>query len=450
MTRAGIQHADAPRSRPRPEGAHSRPGQPPRPAADRLVGARAANLADHLAHHGPVPWQGGPGRFLDELRAAGLTGRGGAGFPAWRKLAAAIPASGKPWERDRLSTGAPIVIANAAEGEPESAKDAWLLATAPHLVLDGLALVAEAVSAAEAHVYAKPGPTTRAVSHALAERRSAGIDRLRPDVRLAPRSFVAGEASAAAAAVIDGSQAQPFPQFVPLSAPAPRGEGRTGRLRRPVVVCNAETLAQLALVARRGAAWFRSVGTSDEPGTMLVTVSGVVASPGVVEAPIGLTIGEIVRLAGGATEPLGAVRVGGYGGAWLPADQAHRVPMSRAGLASWDASPGPGLLHLLPAGACALAETARIAGYLAGQSAGQCGPCVRGLPELATAAARLAAGGGATDHWARQAAEAAELVTGRGACRHPDGAARLVRTALRVFAADVRAHATGDCIGSAG
>jgi len=448
MTSPRTRPADATLPHPGPDAAPPRFEQPPRLAAGRLVGAGAANLADHLARHGPVPWQGGPGRLLDELRAAGLSGRGGAGFPAWRKLAAAIPSNGEP-ARGPLSTGGPIVIANAAEGEPESAKDAWLLSTAPHLVLDGLALVAEAVSATEAHVYAKPGPATRAVSDALAQRRSARIDRVRPDVRLAPRSFVAGEASAAAA-VIDGGQAQPFLQLVPLSAPAPRGAGRTGRLRRPIVVCNAETLAHLALIARRGADWFRSAGTDDEPGTMLVTVSGAVRSPGVVEVPIGLTIGEIVRLAGGAAEPLGAVRVGGYGGAWLRADRAHRVPMSRAGLAASDAGPGPGLLHLLPARACGLAETARIASFLAGQSAGQCGPCLQGLPELATATARLAAGGGATDHWARQAAEVAELVTGRGACRHPDGAARLVRTALRVFAADVRAHTTGDCAGSAG
>jgi NADH:ubiquinone oxidoreductase subunit F (NADH-binding) len=447
MTQVSVRPGD-PLSLPWPDGAPSRPEQPTRPTTGRLLDAGARNLVDHLARHGSVPWQGGPGRLLDELRAAGLTGRGGAGFPVWRKLAAAVPADGRPRAGGQLSRG-PIVIANAAEGEPESGKDAWLLATAPHLVLDGLALVAEAVAATDAHVYAKPGSGTQSVTRALAERRAAKIDRLPADLRLAPRSFIAGEASAAAA-VIDGGQAVPFRQFVPLSAPAPRGEGRAGRLRQPVVVCNAETLAQLALIARRGASWFRSTGTSDEPGTMLVTVTGAVRSPGVVEAPIGLTVGEITRLAGGATEQLGAVRVGGYGGAWLPADRAHRVPLTRAGLAAWDASPGPGLLHLLPAQACGLAETARITRYLAGQSAGQCGPCVHGLPELATAAGRLAAGGQSTSHWAGQVAEIAELVTGRGACRHPDGAARLVRTALRVFATDLHAHATGDCVGSAG
>ncbi|ADP82597.1 NADH-ubiquinone oxidoreductase-F iron-sulfur binding region domain-containing protein [Pseudofrankia inefficax] len=410
----------------------------------RLLAAGAASLADHVARLGPVPYRGRPAQLVDELRAAGLTGRGGAGFPMWRKLAAALgpdTSGGQAW------SGPASVVANAAESEPESAKDAWLLTHAPHLVLDGLALVAEAVSAADAYVYVKPGPGAESAGRALAERRAARVDRRPAEVRLAPPGvFVAGEASAAAA-VVDGGAAKPFPQFVPLAAPAPRGAGRQGRSRRSLVVCNAETLAHLALLARHGAAWFRERGTVDEPGTMLVTVGGAVVSPGLVEVPIGATLAEVVGLAGGAAERPGAIRVGGYGGSWLSADRTPDVPLSRAGLSAWDAAPGPGLVHVLPARACGLAETARLAGYLAAQSAGQCGPCRAGLPELAAAAGQLA-GGGLTGSWARQAAEVAELVDGRGACRHPDGAARLVRSALRVFAADLHAHAAGRCAGS--
>jgi NADH:ubiquinone oxidoreductase subunit F (NADH-binding) len=206
----------------------------------------------------------------------------------------------------------------------------------------------------------------------------------------------------------------------------------------------------MALIARRGPDWFRSAGTADEPGTMLVTVSGAVRWPGVVEVPIGVNLGEIVTLAGGAADEPGAVRVGGYGGSWLPAGQAYGVPLSRAGLAPWEASPGPGLVHVLTARACAWVETARIIGHLAAQSAGQCGPCVRGLPEVAEAIALVVAGGPATSRGARRVAAVAELVEGRGACRHPDGAVRLVRTALRVFDADLRAHASGHCTGSVG
>lgn len=434
----------------------------------RLLAAGAATLAEHLAKLGPVPYRGGPGRLVDELRDAGLTGRGGAGFPLWRKLAAAPgPAAvgpraagqtfGRPGSDGRhpddqggqVWSGPPTVVANAAESEPESVKDAWLVTVAPHLVLDGLALVAEATAAADAYVYVKPGPGAQAISRALAERGAARVDRRPAEVRTAPAGvFVAGEASAAAA-VVDGGAPRPFPQFVPLAAPAPRGAGRQGRLRRSVVVCNAETLAHLALIARHGAGWFREQGTADEPGTMLVTVGGAVVSPGLVEVAIGTTLAQVVGLAGGAAESPGAIRVGGYGGAWLPADRTPEVPLSRAGLAAWDAGPGPGLVHLLPARACGLAETARLVSHLAGQSAGQCGPCRAGLPELAAATGQLAGGGAMTAHWASQAAEVAELVDGRGACRHPDGAARLVRTALRVFGADLRAHATGHCAGSA-
>ncbi|ONH30416.1 NADH-ubiquinone oxidoreductase-F iron-sulfur binding region domain-containing protein [Pseudofrankia asymbiotica] len=466
------------------------PSSPPPPDHGlRLFGSAAENLAEHLARLGPVPWRGGPGPLIDELRGSGLTGRGGAGFPVWRKLAAASgggvttgpPAAALGGAGPR--GGPATVIANAAEGEPESRKDAWLLTAAPHLVLDGLALAAEAVAAAETHVYVKPGPAADAVTRAIAERRTARLDRVPPDVRAAPAGvFVAGEAAAAAAAVA-GRPARPFPQWIPLAAPAPRGAGRAGRLRRPVIVLNAETLAHLALVARYGAGWFRGTGAPGEPGTMLVTVSGAVIFPGLVEVPTGATLGEIAGLAGGAAEEPGAIRVGGYGGGWVPAGRAHAVPMSRAALTAWDAGPGPGLVHVLPARLCGLAETARIVGYLAGQSAGQCGPCRRGLPELAAAMANLSAAGGpgvgglaagefltggsaasssaaaggsaagdaAGDpvaRWVTQAAELAELVDGRGACRHPDGAARLVRTALRVFAADLAAHAAGRCVGS--
>jgi len=416
----------------------------------RLLAAGAATLADHLALLGPVPPGGGPGALVARLRDAGLTGRGGAGFPTWRKLAAATGQADTAFSNGpAVWSGPASVVANGAESEPESVKDAWLLTMAPHLVLDGLALVAEAVSAADAYVYVKPGPATETARLALAQRQAAGVDRRPADLRLAPPGvFVAGEASAAAA-VVDGGTPRPFPQFVPLAAPAPRGAGRRGRLRRPVVVCNAETLAHVALIARRGAGWFRQLGTADEPGTMLVTVTGAVGSPGLVEVPVGATLGDVAGLAGGVTERPGALRVGGYGGSWLPASHAADVPLSRAGLAAWDAAPGPGLVHVLPARACGLAETARLAGYLAGQSARQCGPCRDGLPELAAAVARLGGGGEPTGYWARQAAELAALVDGRGACRHPDGAARLVRSALRVFAADLRAHAAGDCVGSA-
>jgi NADH:ubiquinone oxidoreductase subunit F (NADH-binding) len=210
--------------------------------------------------------------------------------------------------------------------------------------------------------------------------------------------------------------------------------------RRPVLVHNAETLGQVALIARHGPDWFRSAGTSDAPGTTLVTVSGAVRSPGVIEAELGTPVGDILRRAG-ADPGLSGVLVGGYGGAWL--DPSHlSTPYAPGPLAAVGATHGVGILIALSTTSCGIAETARIARYMAGQSAGQCGPCVFGLPAIADDLESLWSGRADVEVLGRIARRTAE-VDGRGACRHPDGVVRLVRSALSVFAADVRAHAEG-------
>jgi len=184
----------------------------------------------------------------------------------------------------------------------------------------------------------------------------------------APDRFVAGEESAVVAAV-EGRRALP--------RDTPRRVVEAGVRGRPTLVQNVETLAHLALIARHGAGWFRDLGTSDEPGTLLATVSGAVAAPGVQEIPHGLPLRSLVALAGGPSEPVQALLVGGYHGTWLPASLVD-TPMSRAALRPLGASPGAGVVVVLPLSRCGLVESARIAGYLAEQSAGQCGPCVNG------------------------------------------------------------------------
>jgi NADH:ubiquinone oxidoreductase subunit F (NADH-binding) len=385
-------------------------------------------LEEHLAVHGRPPAPNGP-QVIGMLRDAGLTGRGGAAFPAWRKLTAVVD-SGRP----------AVVIANGAEGEPASGKDGALLTFRPHLVLDGLQLVARAAGARRAYLYL-PEPATEALGVALADRRRAGLDPVPVEVRTAPRTFVAGEESAAVAAV--------------ARRPAVPADKRIRTTDAGALVQNVETLAHIALIARHGAAWFRSAGTADEPGTFLATVGGAVAAPGVVEAGYGVRLGDLIDAAGGATEPLQAVLVGGYHGGWVPPHPD--LPVTRAGLATYGAAPGAGVVIALPLGACGLAETAWIAGYLAGQVAGQCGPCVNGLPRLADTLASLAFSAPRARGYSRpsertrpnlpaEVARLAALVTGRGACRHPDGTARLIRSALRAFEADVTAHLAGRCL----
>jgi NADH:ubiquinone oxidoreductase subunit F (NADH-binding) len=209
-------------------------------------------------------------------------------------------------------------------------------------------------------------------------------------------------------------------------------------------VQNVETLAHLALIARLGAQWFRALGTADEPGSMLVTLIGAVHRPGVYEAEIGRPVADVLGLAGGPAAPLGALLIGGYFGTWADPATAGALPFSAAGLSAAGASPGAGLVAALPADACGLAETARVARYLADESAGQCGPCVFGLGSIAGALEDLAAGrsyqAGRLRRWLGQ-------VERRGACHHPDGAVRMIRSALWVFGSEIDRHARGWCCG---
>ena len=391
-------------------------------------GGGPASWAEHRARYGALPAPGDDERCRDRLIAevgrSGLTGRGGASFPTARKLRAV--AAGRD---------APVVIANGTEGEPASAKDKVLLAREPHLVLDGAVLAAHLVGARQAFVVVHEA-VREIVDRAAAERRQVHRDGIRLKIRTGADRFVGGEASALVNWVGNG---------IPLPTATPPRASEHGLHGRPTLVQNVETLAHLALIGRYGADWFRSLGTPAEPGSMLVTLIGEVHRPGVYEVGIGQPVGEILELAGGPAVPLGALLIGGYFGTWADAKAAWPLPFSAGGLSALGASPGAGLIAALPADSCGLAETARVARYLAGESAGQCGPCVFGLDAIAGALADLAGGRSFRPdllrRWMGQ-------VDGRGACHHPDGAVRLIRSALRVFGAEIDRHAQGWCCGS--
>ncbi len=402
------------------------------------------SLADHVDRYGPAPLRdasagaGGPGAadLITEVERSGLTGRGGAGFPAGRKLRAVARAC-RPAGPRRGRAGT-VVLANGAESEPASAKDRLLLARAPHLVLDGIALAAEAVGATRGylslHDGAGQGDLGPQLAAAIAERERAGQDRVPVQIVPVPRGYVASQETALISHVNGGAAK---PAFVP---PRPFEKGVHGR---PTLVQNVETLAHIALIARFGADWFREVGGN--AGSALVTVSGAVRRPGVYEIALGMPLGELIRRAGGPSEPPQAVLAGGYFGGWLPYPQALDVPVSDRALRAAGAALGPGVVVLLPESACGLAETAWITDYLASQSAGQCGPCLNGLPALADTLKELAFGrpDGRALGWAEQLLT---LVARRGACHLPDGTAAFVASALRTFAGELREHSrSGPC-----
>ncbi|MBJ7338161.1 NADH-ubiquinone oxidoreductase-F iron-sulfur binding region domain-containing protein [Mycolicibacterium sp.] len=384
----------------------------------RLFAARGPGLTEHHARFGRLP-AGCAKTLVSSLEQAGLTGRGGAGFPTARKIAS-------------VTGRKPVVIGNGAEGEPLSRKDATLLTRSPHLVLDGLQLAAEAVGSTTIYLYV-PDRVAATARFAIAERAKAGWDKHPVTVMEAPDRFVSGEESAVVAS-IEGRRALPRDRTVLTSTSGVRG--------RPTLVNNVETLAHVALIARYDHRWFRSVGDPAQPGTMLVTVSGASDGQSVVEVPTGTPLVDL--LSDDAARYSRAALIGGYHGSWIPSSAFPQAALSRAGLAHLGANPGAGIVHTLPTDECGLARTADIVAYLAEQGAGQCGPCLNGLPRLAALFDELAYEH-VDDSLLAELHRVLGLVDGRGSCRHPDGTVRMARSALAVFAHDVEQHRVGRC-----
>jgi NADH:ubiquinone oxidoreductase subunit F (NADH-binding) len=370
-----------------------------------LAGAERLDLAAHLATHGALP---PADRLAAHLEAAPVAGRGGAGFPLGAKLRA-------------LPGRARHIVVNGTESEPASHKDRTLLLRAPHLVLDGAISTARATGAGRITVAVHDESTAAVLRAAVAERADArGVD-----VRTVPGGFIAGEARAVVRSLQGGTALPPGRRTPPTA---------TG-----TVVSNVETFAQVALLLRLGPHRFADTGTRAEPGTTLLTVGGAVARPGVVEIPLGTPLG-IVLSAVGVTEIPEAVVVGGYHGSWhAPIAQLR---LSRAGVAAAGGSFGAGVLLVVDSATCPLGELARVAGWLAGESARQCGPCRFGLPALAADVEALVDG-----HWTvGPALDHARAVTGRGACAHPDGAARFVTSGLHLLQDEAQRHfSAGGC-----
>jgi NADH:ubiquinone oxidoreductase subunit F (NADH-binding) len=412
--------------------ASDQPGRELGSVAPRLLdgiagGGGPASLNEHLATYGQLELEDSR-ELIAEVEASGLQGRGGAGFPTGTKLRAVASRRGRP-----------IVVVNGVEGEPVSGKDKVLLRYLPHLVLDGTVAAARAVGAREATIAiaASARAELTAVQGAVDERGRAGLGGVRVRLAPAPDGFVVGEETALVQFL---NRRVAKPTFTP-PRPFERGVGGA-----PTLVQNVETLAHIALIARYGARWFRSLGTPEEPGTALVTLSGAVAEPGVYEVALGTPLAALVRQAGGARRRIRAFLIGGYFGTWVDSSTAADAALSHAGLRPHGARLGARAVIAVPEAACGVCETARVLRYLADSSADQCGPCVNGLDAIARAFGQLAA----RDRSDRreQLARWIELVRGRGACRHPDGTAALAASALTVFEDEVRLHLHGRCSGN--
>lgn len=359
-------------------------------------------LLDQQGDLGPLP-NAGP-RFLDALDHSGLAGRGGAGFSTatkWRAVA-------------RHSHGDAVIVANGAEGEPQSKKDRLLMTTRPHLIIDGAFLAARVLRARRIVLYIGERHEASFASMFRALELRTEPERALVGFATAPARYVAGSESAAIHFLNEGVAA---PITVP-PYPFERGVGGA-----PTLVQNVETLANVAVLARTGAL----------PGTILLTLAGALSRTGVVEVPVGTTVADALALGGVQGTP-GSILVGGYFGRWMKSEYA--LPLRLAP----EAGIGCGVVGVLGDGRCSVCDTAGIMRYLAGESSAQCGPCFFGLRALAGACTRIAEHGTNVEDLQRLRRWAAE-VRGRGACKHPDGAVIFLSSALEVFEADFARHA---------
>ncbi len=373
---------------------------------------RGPSLTAHRAVHGEL----GPTTLtalLADLERAGLRGRGGAGFPFGRKLETTAQASGRP-----------TVVVNLSEGEPASAKDAALALTAPHLVLDGAVTAARVLRAREVHLVVPSVDlqVRAAVERALGERSRDGVEYV---VHRADESFVAGQVNAVLE-LMAGRPNRPVTSWEPAAV-----RGHSGR---PTLLSNGETFAQLGLLVLRGVHDYLSRGTADEPGTTLLTLHDE-GGKRVVEAAFGTPWKSLM----GYDDLDRPVLIGGYHGTWAEPGRLRELTVSRDGLGEVGLTLGAGVV-LVPEG-CPLRFAASITSYLASQSAGRCGPCRNGLPAVAAAFLRVVDGIGGLAELERLCG----LVERRGACAHPDGTARMVRSALLRFPGEVERHARGGC-----
>jgi NADH:ubiquinone oxidoreductase subunit F (NADH-binding) len=380
--------------------------------APRLLAGldRGLHRLDQRAHHavhGPQPAVDLP-RLLGMLDGVALAGRGGAGFPLAAKIRA-LPAG----------TRREVVI-NGCESEPASVKDRFLLRFSPHLVLDGALGLAASLGAHRVTLAVHDSLSADSVRTAIAERSDARIVR----IHRVPGGFVSGEARAVMRSIHRG----------PAIPPGRRIHASS----HGVVLANVETFAQLAVLLRLGPQRYRDTGSLAEPGSTLLSLGGAVSRSGVAEVPLGIPLGVLLEASHAA--PAQAVLVGGYHGSWLPADPDLRL--SRAGVTQAGGSFGAGVVLVLDHETCGLGELLRATDWLAAESAKQCGPCVFGLPALARDIRAIWSG---DRNALALGLRHADLVEGRGACRHPDGAARFVRSGLATLSDDVAAHRRGGC-----
>ncbi len=416
-----------------------------------LDGEPVVDLDDYRGRQGGQAFaaavQVGADAVVGEITASGLRGRGGGGYP-----------TGQKWTGiRRAGTGRRFAVCNAAEGEPGTFKDRALLRHDPYRVLEGLAIASFAIGAEAAYIATKARYEREAerLTTAIAEIEAAGFFAdLKITLVLGPDEYLFGEEKALLE-VIEGND--PLPRLLPpyehglfatdiqtgwQSVDEPARPGAEGQ-PNPTLVNNVETLAHVPRILRDGAAWFRSMGTADSPGTTVATMVGDVAAPFVGEMELGTPLSELIERAGGPVS--GAVQAvfSGVANAVITGDQLD-VPVSYEGLAAIGSGMGSAGFVVYDATACMVEVARELSRFLYVESCGQCRSCKFGSGEITRMLDTISSGEG-TEHEIEVIGARLLSVTDQTRCYLAAEEQIMISSILRSFPEEFALHLEGRC-----
>ncbi len=415
------------------KGKPGRAGQPGEPEGFEDYRRRGGYEALERAIKDPA------GSLIATIAASGLSGRGGAGFPAGKKWQ--IAADTDATER--------YLVCNAGEDEPGSFKDRVLIEFSPHLVLEGMILASYAIGATRAYLYLNETYKTSAdrMTKAISEAAASGFlgeDILVSDFSLevivhpAPTVYVAGE-DTATLEVLEGRE--PKPREKP---PYPAVAGLFGK---PTVINNVETLAHVAPIMRNGAEWYRGFGAEQRPGTMIFCLGDEVENPGAYELPVGTSVRYLLETCGGGLkngESVKAFLPGGPSCAFLAGDVLD-VALDPASLKAAGSSLGCGVMRFYPEGTCMVEPTVELAQFYARESCGQCSACRMETMMLTALLEKLRSGQGDESLYG-QIPRVLDFNRGKGFCALINMPAPPLLSAINQFLADFDHHLEhGEC-----
>ncbi len=375
----------------------------------------------------------GPDKVIQEVKESGLRGRGGAGFPTGRK-----------WEECKhVPSKMKYVICNCDEGDPGAFMDRALMEGNPHSMIEGMMIGAYAVGAQEGFIYVRheyPLAYQNAVI-AIQQARRAGLlgkDILGSsfnfdvDVVKGGGAFVCGESTALIAS-IEGRVGEPRGKQVRTV--------KQGLWGMPTVLNNVETWANVPLIIEKGSQWFSSIGTEKSKGTKIFSLVGQVKNTGLVEVPMGITLGEIIYDIGGGPRDgrkIKAVQTGGPSGGCLPASLFH-LPVDFDSLTEAGSMMGSGGMIVMDEGTCMVDVAKYFVHFLEEESCGKCLPCREGLKRMGEILDGITEGKGGEDALTLLE-ELAQVVGDTSLCGLGKTAPNPVLSALRYFRPEFEAH----------